>query len=52
MNTGMVATRDAPNRCCQPTVYRPMNESSRTVSGMVELSVVRVSRENSAHRGE
>jgi len=43
MNTGMVATRDAPNRCCQSTVYWPMNESSRTVSGMVELLVVRVS---------
>jgi cytochrome P450 len=33
MNTGMVATTDAPNRCCQSTVYWPMNESSRTVSG-------------------
>ena len=33
MNTGMVATSDAPKRCCQSTVYWPMNESSRTVSG-------------------
>ena len=39
----MVATRDAPNRCGQPAVYRPMNVSSRTVSGMVALLVVRVS---------
>jgi hypothetical protein len=52
MSTGMVATREAPNRCCQSTVYWPMNESSRTVSGMDELLVVRVSRKNSAHRGE
>ena len=33
MNTGMVATTEAPNRCCQSTVYWPMNESRRTVSG-------------------
>jgi hypothetical protein len=39
----MVATMDAPDWCCRSTVYRPMNESSRTVSGMVELLVVRVS---------
>src|SRR5262249_18994534 len=32
-NTGMVATTEAPNRCCQSTGYWPMNESSRTVSG-------------------
>ena len=39
----MVATTDAPNRCCQSTVYCPMNESSRTVSGVALLLVVRVS---------
>ena len=33
MNTGIVATTEAPNRCCQSTVYWPMNESRRTVSG-------------------
>ena len=29
MITGIVATTEAPNRCCQSTVYCPMNESSR-----------------------
>jgi hypothetical protein len=43
MSTGMVATRDTPNRCCQSTVCWPMNESSRTVSGMAELIVTKVS---------